>query len=724
MSSGDSSPNKIASKPISSPLASAPKFSPPSSRNNSPIRRPLHDRSNSQTNQFSGPTIRIVEDPGTDIYSKTPFPSQASHVLPARNRPGYAFEGRGPRVSGRSSDGSIVANAVAKFESSSTLVPKPLQYKKAIRHSASTSTSDADTVVASSFSPSTSSRFSQGTTPPSSPTASSYKEKGLEVLEEVLSQPTRPTIRAVIPSSSSAGDPFEAHALTPKASAASLASTASTDTLTHRHSGHKRDSSNLSQSLPAGHKHTPSSGSDKKKQASSTNKAPRRPILKPSTESFAFSDTSSISDRPRSSSQPSPTIHDARQVSLASGVRVHYPIIRAPSASSLRAESQNPPNISSRMNPRTSQVHHWSSQLSTIHSESDRNSRSVERSSRSFDGRSQSVSHDEHGGNGRSHLPRRRQTISSISSSENISSDNYTEASVAVPLPLFSPITGPSGDDRDSTDERHDTISPLQSPPLRNKRSFLRRHDSDSRSSSSRPGSSQSDLSTFIANTIPAWARVYYQRGERSSLGAPDTSTESSGSVRVGTAQSGRTNTPSEGNFPLSIYRPRNRPHARMSHPETMSISDIVEHEVYAIGPPRRFMADPFTPHLRQDRRSRAQLSAWKAPSFDESLGTFMFSRQNRQILLFCLGFIFPLAWMIASLLPLPPDPEMMPEMAEATPSQMDLEQEFARELGPVDDRSYQKAMWWRNLNRIMSAVGTLLIGVIIALAILASKMS
>jgi len=69
---------------------------------------------------------------------------------------------------------------------------------------------------------------------------------------------------------------------------------------------------------------------------------------------------------------------------------------------------------------------------------------------------------------------------------------------------------------------------------------------------------------------------------------------------------------------------------------------------------------------------------------------------------------------MIAAFLPLPPDPEMM----ETSPSQMDVERQFAREVGPVDDRSYQKALWWRNLNRIMAAIGTLLIGVIVSLTI------
>lgn len=715
MSSG---PDHRKSASQSSILASAPKFSPPSSRNTSPIRRPLHDRSNSQTNQYSGPTIRIVEDPGTDVYSKNPFPSQPSQILPARKKPGYAFEGRGSRVS----DSSSVASAVAKIEASTTLVPKPLQHKKAIRHSTSTSTSDADTIVASSFSPS-SSRFSQVSTPR---TSIFQEEKGLEVLEEEASHPQRPTIRAVTPSISSGGDSVEGHALTPRASAASLASTASADSVPSNRSNHQRNSSSTSQHLSKGHKQTLSSGSHKK-QASTSNTAPKRLISKESIESFAYSDTSYSTDHRRTSSHPSPTLHEARQASFTSAVRVHYPIVRAPSSSSLYAESHNFPNITSRMNPRTSQVHHWSSQLSTIPSESERGSRSIERHSQSVSGRSHSQ--DDQAGTGRAFVPRRRrsQTITSVSSSDNVSSDNFTESSVVVPLPLFSPITRPSNDDRNS-DELHDTISPLQSPPLRNKSSFLRRYDSNSRSSSSlpsssRPSSSQSNVSTFkLRESLPAWARVYYRRGERSSLGAPDTSTESTDSIRIPTAQSGRTNTPSETNFPLSIYRPRNRPHAHMSNRDSMAISEgPIEQDIYVIGAPRRHVTEQFTPRLRLDRRSQAQLSAWKAPSFDESLTSLFFSRQNRQVWLFCFGFLFPFAWMIASFLPLPPDPAMV---HEATPSQMDLERQFARELGPDDDRSFQKAMWWRNLNRIMSAIGTLLIGVIIALAILASRMS
>jgi hypothetical protein len=508
MSASPSRRSSTSDSPVSSPLARAPKFSPPKSRRVSPVRRPLHDRSNSQSNQYSGPTIRIVEDPGADVYSKTPFPNQPSHILAPRNAPGYAFERRGSGVSDR----TFVANVVAKFEAGQTLVPKPLQHRKAIRHSTSTSTSEADTLVASSFSPS-SSRFSQGSTPPSSPPPDSLhfgKEKGLEVLQEVPPPPERSTIRVVTPStSSSAEGPLDA--LTPRASVAPLASTASTASPTQPSAHHQRDSSHTSLTQPSGkdHTHTRSSGSYNKKQASSNNTASPRPESQASRQSFVYSDTSNTSERPRSSSQPSPTLHEAHTATLATGVRVHYPTVRAPSASSLWAESQELPTITSRMNNRASQVHHWSSQLSTIASESDRGSRSIERASHSLSARSQSQtrSYDDHAGSGRVFVPRRRQTVGSVSSSDNVSADS-AESSVAIPLPLFSPITGPSNDGRDS-DELHDTVSPLQSPPLRKKRSgFLRRVDSDSRSvTSSRPSSSQSDLSTFVANTLPTWAR-------------------------------------------------------------------------------------------------------------------------------------------------------------------------------------------------------------------------
>lgn len=73
-----------------------------------------------------------------------------------------------------------------------------------------------------------------------------------------------------------------------------------------------------------------------------------------------------------------------------------------------------------------------------------------------------------------------------------------------------------------------------------------------------------------------------------------------------------------------------------------MVISDApIEQDIYTTGPLRN-VSSPLTPRLGRDKRSATRLSAWRAPSFNEPYGSLFFSRQNRQILLFCLGFIFP----------------------------------------------------------------------------------
>lgn len=511
---------------LSSPLEQAPKFLPPTStsRPTSPVRKPLHDRSNSQTNQYSGPTIRIVEEPESDIYSKYPVPSEPSQILPPpRHAPGYGFERPGSLVS----VGNQVANTVAKFERSSRSPvlqsPPALQLarKNKFRHSASTRTSAADTLVASTITPS-SLRFSQGSTPPSSPPpyfSESEFEKGLEVLQEEAPRPARKlTIRAV-PPSSSGGESLESRtrALTPQESGASFASPElpSSPTLI----SHDRNSTSIDRPLPKGHKHKPSSESEEGRFAYPGDTDYRHPVLRPSPSqtSFALSDISYTSIEPINptipSSQPSPTLHEARTATFASGVRINYPIVLAPSASSLRAESQHIPNFATRMQDH-SLVHQWSSQLSTIPSVSERDSRSIARGSRSY---TRSQSQDSYNGNGnsngRTNIPRRRgQTIGSPqSSTDNISaeSEGRTEYS-AMPMPLFSPVSRESFNEKDQHDEHLDTISPLPtSVPLRMKTSgYLRRHNSDSGSNTeSRPGSAQSDISTFFQNSVPTWAR-------------------------------------------------------------------------------------------------------------------------------------------------------------------------------------------------------------------------
>ncbi|KAF2128774.1 hypothetical protein P153DRAFT_292468 [Dothidotthia symphoricarpi CBS 119687] len=706
---------------ISSPLAQAPKFSLPTStsRPASPTRKPLHERSNSQSNRAAAPTIRIVGD--NEVYSKFPIPSEPSQILPPpRHAPGYAFEQPASRVS----SSSKVANAIAKFEATKSLEPQtPLpQRKKASRHSASTSNSEADTLVASSFTPPSfrfsRERFSQASTstlPSSPPPELSDFEKGLEVLqEEDSSAPPKPTIRAV-PPSLSGGESVASRTRASSQAASDASFASSTPLASPTRFSNDGDSTPVSRPLSQGHRQTPSSGSETGEPAYSSDIHHRQPVYKPSVESFAFSDISSTSIEPSLSTiTASPSLHEAQTATFTSGVRFNNSVISSPSSTNLLAD-QNTPDIIPRMTDR-GYGHQWSSTLSTIPSLSERDSRSIARASRSFGARSQSQ--DSIAGNGRTVVMRRRgQTVGSTNTSSDYVSSDSSEFS-PVPLPLFSP-TSPMhrhpSEEKDYNNEHLDTISPLPpSAPLRMKTSgYLRRQNSDAGStSSSRPGSSQSDMSGFIANNIPAWAKAYYQRGERISIAGPES--ESSGSIRLGTSHSGRTRTPSESNFASNIHRPRNRPRDRSSRTDSVSFPEDaqpMEGDYYVLGPDGQLtrLSRFSTPHLRSDNRGQLY-SMWKAPSLDADLGKTLFSRQNRQILFFCLGFIFPLAWIIAAFLPLPVDPALVD-----MPSQLDLEQQFAQQFRHVDDKAFQKARWWRNLNRVMSGVGTLLIGVIVS---------
>jgi hypothetical protein len=504
---------------ITSPFEQAPKFSPPSQSRAAPsLHRPLSEVSD-QSSRHSGPTIRIVDDPGNTVYDKFPVPTEPSHILsPPRNAPGYAFENPGSRVS----SGSRVANVLAKFEAigaSSTPASQPpsRSRKNTFRHSASTNTSEEDTLVGTSNSR-YSLGFSQGSTPPTTPGLGELQdfETELDVLEEETTPPARrSTIRAV-PPSSSGGESVESRsrALSPQESVASLASTARAPSPTEP-SNADRNSTSVSRPLPQEYSPFAESEDGRQQTLASDFSDHRELVLKPSTESFAYSDISSTSIEPKQPTfSPSPTIHEASTATWASGVKVDYPVVRGPTTNTQRATTQETPSIASRMIEDIGLAHNWSSQLSTIASASERTSRSFARGSRSFSPRSQSSDSYAEKSRQNSLSRKRGQTIGSYTSS----TDNYYSSSPSesvVPLPLFSPQLQPSGEYNEKSfgDEVLDTVSPL--PPsntIRMKNSgYLRRKDSEtslnSSRNSSRPGSSQSDVSTFNRSIIPAWAR-------------------------------------------------------------------------------------------------------------------------------------------------------------------------------------------------------------------------
>lgn len=146
---------------------------------------------------------------------------------------------------------------------------------------------------------------------------------------------------------------------------------------------------------------------------------------------------------------------------------------------------------------------------------------------------------------------------------------------------------------------------------------------------------------------------------------------------------------------------------------------------------PRSVLTNPQSyqtpPHLQPSRRLSNRISTWRAPSFDEALSTLISSRQNRQITLFCIGFICPISWIVAAFLPIPPRPidKRLPEFAEEDGMTAEgLQGEKSREVsGGVRmetfdwelEKKFLKARWWRNLNRIMSFVGVVVVAIIVS---------
>ncbi|KAK5131340.1 hypothetical protein LTR08_001006 [Meristemomyces frigidus] len=134
-------------------------------------------------------------------------------------------------------------------------------------------------------------------------------------------------------------------------------------------------------------------------------------------------------------------------------------------------------------------------------------------------------------------------------------------------------------------------------------------------------------------------------------------------------------------------------------------------------------------PHLASTKRISMCYSVWRTPSFVESLDSLVRSKCNRQILLFALGFICPLLWMLAAVLPLPNKPMSATDLEKSLEgSEEDVATAMMKhEAGDAEkrwreERQWVKARWWRTLNRIMSVIGVLVIGAVIALAVVATQ--
>lgn len=285
----------------------------------------------------------------------------------------------------------------------------------------------------------------------------------------------------------------------------------------------------------------------------------------------------------------------------------------------------------------------------------------------------------------------------------------------------------------EENDEHLDSLSNLP-------RSTLRHIPSSLIGTESRPGSSSS-INGFL-NVLPNWVRLYYRGTNGQLVQHPAMSIFESS--RPSTAAS-RPPSPhryiSQNPNPIGVVsRPRNRPSKEKvgpaplrlvsDHPadprshwkptpeeerrrqqqqlEREQIELSTEAAAAAGDNPHRPFAKASSPHLHPDKSHPNPRYTWVAPSLDSRQEPTL-GRRNIQKYAFCFGFVFPLIWLIAAFLPLPPQPGPTDE------EQVVVSQPGAQyRIEQYEKKRYYNARWWRNVNRVMIPVGVAIITVIV----------
>ncbi|QKX60083.1 uncharacterized protein TRUGW13939_07225 [Talaromyces rugulosus] len=265
-----------------------------------------------------------------------------------------------------------------------------------------------------------------------------------------------------------------------------------------------------------------------------------------------------------------------------------------------------------------------------------------------------------------------------------------------------------------SVDDNTEHLDRLSSLP----RSTLRHIPSSLMGSNeSRPGSSSSG--NVILNMLPNWVRLYYHSNGQYTQNPAQSILETS---RPATAAS-RPASPIRyvNQAPDNLSLPRIRPNDKRVQPTRLLEDHPADPRNHwkrgqgekdsssEISVPQP-VAKPHSPHLHPDKGQTSPRHTWLAPSLD-SRNEPALGRRNVQVYSFCLGFVFPLAWVIAAFLPLPPQPSGVDEeMVAGASAKYRIQQH--------EKRRYQSARWWRNVNRVMIPVGTAIIAIIVTLAV------
>ncbi|KAJ4414083.1 hypothetical protein N0V85_003311 [Neurospora sp. IMI 360204] len=406
--------------------------------------------------------------------------------------------------------------------------------------------------------------------------------------------------------------------------------------------------------------------------------------------------------------------------------------VPSPSGSSTGSSSGQETVIIHRTPPMTQPPpDRWSSQLSTVMSEDEYSSEpgSSRPGSHSVLGSQHRYRNSTGGWGGSTHS----RQMQSISSSLGAPLDSAGSDSIARPQAAHSRGGSmPLRMVRDQ-DEHGDGIADLHYDPSRSGLSSFLQHSSSTSSGSRNLHSSHSHRSrpsraNSFTNSIPAWARVYYGSGEHRWVGLLSSSASDAGDSRPSSAI-GHSGSPNSDNFPMDLFSPRKRAREgqRNSHGSMEIQPAPTDYNVFRTL--REKTSSIWSPHLRQDRR-HSRFNAWDPPATSWSADSGVTGKRNIQIVLFAVGFIMPFAWMVAAFLPLPPNPksEMLEKGTHNPDDPFDRSKSrlgfrtSINPISPMEEARYLSARWWRRLNTGMSLVGLIIIGAVIALAVIGSK--
>lgn len=459
----------------------------PSSRT-SPPRKPLHERSDSHTNERASPTLRPVGEPEAHIYTTSPFPSLPSHVLHPKGggRQGFVFEDDEVGVS----DNGPTSAPEHEFQAIA-----PLRIRKAkdiaTERDGSNGSQSRHSYHERSFftapAPTLPNRLSQPT--PKELDARNRltsmkhpRTSGEPIAEEAKPLPSLPRREDALGSHRLPREfklvpqPTPQAPIVTKSSDGSLSSAESTGTIIRTRPQPSRGSYSA----------FPRPGSSKSN--SSVSASPKPASSKSDEDFFPGSPVSPISpilssfSSPGTRRTPSTSQTSHRYPSSQDGISIQYPALRSPSASGSWAESS--PSAVARP-PRT--LNHnsgrWNPHLSAVPSED-----TEERNS------------------GTMWLPDSRNTSVAYPSSPN------SNTGMLLPPPALLTVTR---DASDSTirvvNEREDEVTALPAMPAPEPRAssfhpgYSGRSLRDSRRNTLQPR--PSSRGSFLRDSIPAWAR-------------------------------------------------------------------------------------------------------------------------------------------------------------------------------------------------------------------------